>query len=197
MTEPHHIRQARSGYKREFTFGSEKLTCKLRDPSGEREFSVPYEAIDVSSPSTLTLYKTPLVGWLFLLGVLCCIGAATAGGAGLPDLVSTSLFAFGMLLFGVALANRWTGWFSAKFTVLRISPPPPGTNAALMIINDQKHDEVMETLRGKWKERLKTLYGRANPNADHTQESTRLAWLRDRGTGASRVRPASGQPCPP
>lgn len=181
MNEPILIRQSQAGYKREFVFSEGGLTCKLRDSSGEREFTVPYEAVDMSAPSTLTLNNTPFSrrASIALVGlgiVVFIVGSYNI----LANIASIALYTISAALLFAVVANSKTGWLSAKFTVMRISPPPPGTNAALMVLNDDNHDKVMAALTNGWKARLKTLYGRANPDSDHQKETDRLKWLLDR-----------------
>src|ERR1700748_3907783 len=65
------IQQKKLGYFRTFQFGREKLVVTMRDPSGEFQYSVPYEAIDIANPSTLSIKHQFVKHETLVLLVIC------------------------------------------------------------------------------------------------------------------------------
>lgn len=181
MSDPHRIRQKRQGYTRDYLFGTDTLTCIVRDTSGRREYSVAYQTIDPGTTSTLTVNRTPRLGLIFLVCLLLIFAMGTATAADMPDSVVTALGLAALVVFLVGLTNRWTGLFSATFTLMPVRPAPPGTNGTLMILHDGLQDDVIAAIRDARNRQLATLYGQVNPDADPAIEAKRMAWLLDIG----------------
>jgi hypothetical protein len=79
------------------------------------------------------------------------------------------------------LAAQSAGLFAVRFTHIPMNPVPVGANSNLLsVIGDDRKDQVVEELRKRSHERLRTLYGVANLEGNPDHEAARLRWLKDR-----------------
>ncbi len=179
MSDDLTIRQSRRGKRRVYRFEPEKLVHTLCDESGERQFSVPYEAIDPQGAWTV-LSKNPQFvraivrfAWAgIIFGLVIASFNSPAGTA----IIVASAAAF----IGVLLAQSH-GVFSVRYTFLKMSPVPAGANTpTLSIISDAHHDAIMAEIERRWRERLRTHYATADLSGDPEKEAARLKWLKER-----------------
>lgn len=174
------IAQHRFGVHLNFTFGTDQLTYSIRDFSGEREFSVGYEAIDVLNPSRLVVNSRQFVRGLFfipLIGIILAVALHDVNRVMATTVTLVSVFA----AIGLALA-RSLKLFAIKYTTLHMSPVPAAAGGhPIRVIKDHSHGAIIGEINARWKARLKQLYGSVNPANEVDKEIAKFSWLKERG----------------
>jgi hypothetical protein len=168
------IKQKRYGVRMAFRFDEDKLIRSHADHSGENRFSVPYGAIDVENPSTVTVNVgrryTRLVAIVAVLAVIMMLASNHS--------IYTRVFS--ILGWGLVIALGAINYFkvlSIKYTVLRI---PSRTGAEnIKIIHDDNHDLIYSEILARWRKYFKKLYGAVDHAADPNKELTKFRWLKD------------------
>jgi uncharacterized membrane protein len=179
MAEEKTISQRKFGTRLIFQFARDQMPYTIRDYSGERQFSVPYESINVLTPASLVInkvqfYRTLLIVPLIVIGI--SIGIQSSDRA-----ASQYLILLGVALFVVLLIGRQLKLFAVKFTTLQMTPVPPGAGTtSLMIIKDKTHSAILEEIKTRWRVRLKQLHGAINFSNDASKEIAKFTWLKDR-----------------
>ena len=154
------LNQRRFGTRLTYRFAANQLTYRIRDNSGEREFSVPYESINV----------VPLV----IVGVSIAVQGTDKGASQYLNLI-------GIVLFVALLGGRYLRLFAVKFTTLQMTPTPPGAGtSSLLIIKDKSHEAIFEEIKTRWRARLRQLHGTINFANDANAEIAKFTWLKDR-----------------
>ncbi len=124
------IIQKKLGVKLTFLFDEDKLTRTIADYSGENQFSVFYETIDVENPSTLTVnngrrYARLIVMLFIFLGIFFAIESVNK--IVLDALILLDLFFIVLIVIGSFFKR-----FAIKYTVLQI-PNKNGINTIRII----------------------------------------------------------------
>ena len=178
MDDARTIVQNRFGVHLSFKFGPDQLSLAWRDFSGEREFAVNYEAIDVRNVSSLTDNSSQFArSLLFIPIVLWLPGIALAN---VNRALSEGLIELSLLLIVTIYSAKLGRLFATKFTLLNMSPAPQSAGGhAIRIIKDKNHDAIVAELKARWRARIKRLYGAVNLSNDRDSEIVRLTWLKD------------------
>jgi len=168
------IAQKKYGVRMTFRFDEDKLIRSHVDHSGENRFSVPYSAIDVENPSTLTVNVarryTKLVAIVAVLALIMMLATNH----------SVNSRVFSILGWGFVIAFGVINYFkllSIKYTVLRISGRTATEN--IKIIHDNNHDLVYGEILARWRKDFKKLHGAVDHAADRKKELTKFGWLKD------------------
>lgn len=173
------LNQRKFGTRLTYRFAANQLTYRIRDNSGEREFSVPYESINVLNPASLVInkvqfYRTLLIVPLVIVGVSIAV-------QGTDKAASQYLNLIGIVLFVALLGGRYLRLFAVKFTTLQMTPTPPGAGtSSLLIIKDKSHAAVFDEIKTRWRARLRQLHGTINFANDANAEIAKFTWLKDR-----------------
>ena len=170
------VEQSGWGVRLRFVFGPTILTYAIRDASGERTFDVPYENLAIPKIGSLTVNNVIFVRRLRLvplIGVLTgfVLSNIVPKVAGLITLAS-------LIMFITLVACGYLKLFAVKYTIVPLSPSPPAAQGHLVrVINDKLGPQIIDELKGRWRSRLKSLYGQANLAGDPQTEIARLKWL--------------------
>jgi len=70
------LTQAKLGVRLSFEFGPKQVKYAMRDFSGERHFSVPYEVINLTSPSVVVVNNPQFVR---VLSIIIVVGLVAVG----------------------------------------------------------------------------------------------------------------------
>src|SRR5579872_874381 len=179
MGEEKTMSQSKFGTRLIFQFAADQMAYTIRDYSGERQFSVPYESLNVLTTASLVInkvqfYRTLLVIPLIVIGISIGIQSSDRAAAQYLTLL-------GVVLFVVLLVGRHLKFFAVKFTTLQMTPVPPGAGTtSLMIIKDKTHSAILEEIRTRWRARIKQLHAAINFSNDASKEIAKFAWLKDR-----------------
>ncbi|HXQ41069.1 MAG TPA: hypothetical protein VN821_07370, partial [Candidatus Udaeobacter sp.] len=103
MGEEKTMSQSKFGTRLIFQFATDQMSYTIRDYSGERQFSVPYESINVLTPASLVInkvqfYRTLLVIPLIFIGI--SIGIQSSDRAAAQYLTLLAVVLFVVLLVG-------------------------------------------------------------------------------------------------
>ena len=179
MGEEKTLTQRRFGTRLTYRFAANQLTYKVQDYSGEREFSVPYESINVLNPASLVVNKVQFYRMLLIVP-LVIVGASFAV-QGTDRTTSQYLNLIGLILFVALFGGRYLRLFAVKFTTLQMKPTPPGAgSSSLLIIKDKSHAAVFDEIKARWRARLRQLHGTINFTNDTNAEIAKFTWLKDR-----------------
>ncbi len=179
MAEAKTVTQRKFGTRLTFQFAADQMLYLIRDYSGERQFSVPYESINVLTPASLVVnkvqfYRTLLVIPIVTIFVSIAIQSSDRTASQYLNLLSLALFA-------ILLIARFLKVFSIKYTTLQMSPVPPGAGTnSILIMKDKDHATILEEIKLKWKERIRQLHGSINFLNDINKEIAKFTWLKDR-----------------
>ena len=179
------LTQRRFRIRLKFVFGPRTVDYTVSDPSGKRQFTVPYEAINMQSPAALTLYGNSwlFVALLFLAGVFFGLLAGNADGWSTRDGSRYAAVAFLAALSGLYFLSQSKRWAAIKYTVLALSPPPPGSdNHSLKVIDNRDGPRILRELRSRWRARMRVVVG-ITVNLGNAPEKERMKfdWLRESG----------------
>lgn len=179
--------QKRQGAKLTFSFSEEKLTFTLADTSGEKSFAVPYEAIDVFEPSTVTLQNLWLrrklelyMALYFLITLSIPVMHPNPNGTWRALFLYFASVLVPLIVAGVAYhlaAAR--NWFATKCSVFGISGVAASNK--IMVIFDKNHAAIVELLKARWRERLRKLHAPVNPANPQKAELAKFKWLKENG----------------
>lgn len=176
------LTQAKLGVRLSFEFGPKQVKYAMRDFSGERHFSVPYEVINLSSPSVVVVNNPQFVR---IMSIVIVVGLVAAGAmpTAFPGISRGLVQDLQLICLGL-FATLWIGrlmkLFAIKYTLLQMSPQPPGAeNHPLRIIHGKSHGAVFDELKSRWKVRVKQLYATVNISNDPAKEIARMAWLKE------------------
>lgn len=147
-----------------FTFDERELTHRVRDNSGEIEFSVEYAAIP---PSKRIVFNRN--NWLRNVGVIWCVLGAIQIGLALRagELGIGSAF---WVFIGVGCLGFYRATWS-EFTVLDTSEGP------IWIIKDKQHDEIFSAIADRRKSHLIAWYHSLDFDDDPMREVQTIEWL--------------------
>ncbi len=160
-----------------FEFGPDQLTCSMRDASGERVFSVDYQAIQVPKPSTLVHNNDIFVRNLMLVPIGLWIAAAA--GTRFNSTVATASGVLATVIFIALFIARTLHLFSIKYTMLHMAPAPAAAGGhAIRIIVGNGHDAVLAETRTRWKERMRRVFGAVDPRRDPREELAKFSQLK-------------------
>lgn len=178
MDEEKTVIQSKFGVRLKFQFGADQLTYSVRDQSGELQFPIYYEAINVLAPSTIVTNNDRFVRRIFAFPI-----AAIVASIAMTNFNKAASDGFGLLggaLIVLLLVARALKLFAIRYTMLRMSPPPAGaTNHLIRIIQDKNHAAVIEEIKSRWRARIKKLHGDINFANDATKEIAKLTWLKE------------------
>lgn len=147
-----------------FSFDDRELQHRVRDNSGEVEFSVEYGAIPAQKRIVYSRNN-----WLRNVGVIWCVlGVIQIGLAFSAGEIGISA-AFWLLIGAGCLAFYRLTW--SEFTVLDSSEGP------VWIIHDKQHDAILEMIRDKRKAQLLAWYGSLDFSGDPLREVQTIEWL--------------------
>jgi hypothetical protein len=168
------IKQKKYGVRMTFRFDEDKLARSHADRSGENRSSVPYSAIDVENPSTVTVNVarryTRSVAIVAVLAVIMTLATNHS-----IDSRMFSILGWGLVIaFGII---HYFKLLSIKYTVLRI-PSWSGTEN-IKIIHDDNHDLIYGEILARWRKYFKRLYEAVDYAADPNKELTKFRWLKD------------------
>jgi len=172
------IKQSRFGVRTRFDFGSERLTYTLRDTSGERRFSVPYEFVAPRNESTLVFNNKNFSWRLRFIPVVTFLASLAAINIGydFAEIIEVASVA----VFIALLVANFFNIFAVRFTIVPLVPSPPEAQGQpLRIIDDKRRASIFHELDRNWKLRMKLLHGTVNIAGDPAIELARLTWLRD------------------
>ena len=148
----------------EFTFEDDDLTYRIKDNSGDVEFSIPYANIPWSNRKVFDRNN-----WLRNIGLIWCvigliqIGLAISGSRPLSGSGFWLLIGLGCLGF-----YRFT-W--SQYTVLDTE------EGSIWIIDNDQHDEILNAIETRRKEKLLAWYQGIEFNDDVENEIQTLEWL--------------------
>lgn len=168
------IKQKKYGVRMTFRFDEDKLIRSHADHSGENRISVPYSAIDVENPSTVTVnvarrYARPVA----IVAVLAFVMMLATNH-------SINSRVFNIIGWSVVIAFAAINYFkllSIKYTVLRISGRAGTEN--IKIIHNNNHDLIYDEILARWRKDFKKLHGAVDHAADPNKELTKFRWLKD------------------
>jgi len=172
--------QSKMGTSLKFLFGPNQLTFTMSDYSGERQFSVSYENIGVTSSTVLTsnnrmfskrLLAFPIVG--FFLSV-----AADQ----YSNQMANWLAVVSAALLGVIYIGQLMNVFKIKYTMFPMVPAPPGAGGhPIRVIMDRQPEAIIAELGERWRRSVKLRYGSIDLNNDPAKEIARFSWMKDHG----------------
>lgn len=147
-----------------FTFGERELKHRVRDNSGEIEFSIEYGAIPAQKRIVFSRNN-----WLRNIGVIWCVlgvimigldvmGGAAGIGSGFWLFIGLGCLAFYRLTWG-------------EFTVLDTNEGP------IWIVRDKQHDAIMSAIADKRKTHLLAWYRSFDFSDDPQREIHTIEWL--------------------
>jgi hypothetical protein len=173
------FRQRRFGVRTSFAFGSEHMTYGLGDWHRMGTETIPYEALDLSSRSDLTIGNTGYaVRWIPMLSLaaapLWFLGVNRAFSA--PPLL---LLAIPAAVIGLIMAFELT---AVHFTeIATFGADADGVRRFLRIIKGRHHDDIIVELERAWRDRLRQLYAHLDLAADPNHEAARFTRLAQLG----------------
>ena len=169
-------RQSRLGVGAAFEFEDLRLKYSFSDRTGEREFYVPYENIDVVNPAKLaTNMQNPNLG---LISVALA-GVFMIAGIGESYPIEPALRGLAIAMVAANLVLSWLKPRVLELTLLQLTPPAPASGGlSVRVLNDASHDAIVAEIRRRWRDRLRQMFGRVNVNEDPGKQFQRLNWLR-------------------
>jgi hypothetical protein len=172
--------QSRLGVRLRFQFGLEQLTYTLRDRTGELQFSVPYEAINILAPTRFVSNNRPFVRRLYFIPVILVVASLILSKFDKP--LSGGLAVLGVASIVGIVGGAFFRLFAIKYTMLVMSPKPPGiaTNK-IKIIDDASHSVILEEIKTRWRARMRDLHGSVNFVNDPDKELAKFGWLKQQG----------------
>lgn len=176
MAEMVTYRQSRLGVGAAFEFEDARLKYAFSDRTGEREFYVPYENIDVVNPAKLTVsMQNPNLALI----AVALAGVFMIAGIGEPYPIEPALRGLAIAMVAAAVVLARLKPRVLKSTLLQLTPPAPGSaGLPVRVLDDQYHEAILAEIRRRWRGRLRQLFGRINVNEDPSKQLQRLTWLR-------------------
>lgn len=173
MSEERSVTQRRFGARVQFQFRADRLNCTLRDHSGELNFLVPYEAIDIFESSTLVVNNfrllriTSVVSLLLILVLGSVAQSSGLRSAGIAVIVGVWV--------GAIVLVRLLGLLAIRYTLLPVTAPP---GRKIRIMAGRDHDAILDEIKARWRERVRKLHGSINFGNDAEKELAKFAWLK-------------------
>jgi hypothetical protein len=161
-------------------FEKDRFVYTFRDVTGEIQFSPRYETILIGAPYTSIVKEKQVraMAGLLVMGTGLTALLMMVAHSGETGPMSVVVF----LCLVALMASEKLGVFSAKCTLLKMEPPPPGAGKlSIRVIHDAHHDEIIAELKARWTARLRQLHLEVNPLNDQNREQTKFNWLRDNG----------------
>jgi hypothetical protein len=160
-----------------YQFGRDQLIYTLKDRTGELQFPVRYEVIDVPAPYKVTLKDRTTILYFGAAGFALIAGAAVLKYGSIATIFG--LLGFAALFAG--LASTSTGLFSTKNTMFKMAPPPTGAGSrALRVMEGAQHDDIVAELKTRWRDRLRRMHLAVNHTNDPKSEAAKFKWLKER-----------------
>jgi len=166
------IQQRKFDRKTWFKFGDDKVEFGYFDPSGEVTASAFYEAIDLENMTQVRVKAGRRYLWIAL--IFAFVAYLVLNASAERAFATVPLFVYVAFVLGI----RFSNFLSVHITVLTVKAG--SAIQRLRIINDTKHDEVVERLRAGWVARIRRLYATVRLDADQAQEAQRFRWMLDR-----------------
>lgn len=156
--------QKRLGTRIDLDFAATELTCSIRDKSGERDFTTDYAEIATGKRRVFDNKD-----WFRNVGVLwCIIGLASLG----IDLYNNALGLWSgfWLVIGTGCLIYYAV-SKSSFTLIDTQSGP------IWILEDGQLQAIVSEIEKRRKERLYSLYGGIDLDADPNQEIGKIEWL--------------------
>lgn len=147
-----------------FSFGERELTHRVRDNSGEVEFSVEYGAIPATKRAVFNRNN-----WLRNVGLIWCVIGLIQMGLALANSDALAGSAFWFLIGLGCLAFYRLTW--SEYTVL---DTPEGS---VWIIRDKEHDAILSAINEKRKTQLLAWYHSLDFSEAPEREVQTIEWL--------------------
>ena len=147
-----------------FDFDATELNYRVRDNSGDVEFSVDYAALP-SNKRTVFQRNT----WLRNVGLIWCVIGVIQIGLGLAGAAPLAGSAFWLLIGLGCLAFYRLTW--SEFTIFDTS------EGGVVVIKDKQHDAILDMLDDKRKSHLLSWYRSQNFENDPGREIETVEWL--------------------
>lgn len=174
MSDDREIVQSRFGYINRFCFGDDQLKFASRDSSGELTRSIPYEAINLDSGSSLKINAGKRYSLLVALAGTALTMAIQVTFPGRLDYATAAAVVSVAAYFAVRYLNVMT----VTFTLLRLSN---GAGAPLRITHDRRYDEILQRIKSGRIARLRKLHLAVNFENAPKQEGRKFRWLLEQG----------------
>jgi hypothetical protein len=168
--------QKKFGVRIEIRCEPERLSYSIRDYSGGRTFTAPYETLAIDNLPTLTFANMAFFRRTLLIPLsLLILSILTTQNTPLSEGIALLCF----ICFAGLLSAKLRNFFSVTFTQIPMQPLPPGSDGHLIrIIQDKNHDDILANIIRHWKARMLALYGEVQPNIDPEIQAARFNWLR-------------------
>jgi hypothetical protein len=179
MEQDRTVTQRRFGVTVSYKFNAENIDCTFKDYSGERRFSVRYEAINVLEHSTMTVnnqafFRKTLLFPTAMIFVSWAVSIAS------PTLSHGLGFLSVIIMVGLLIAKHLS-LFAIKYTMLQMSPAPIGSgNHPIRVIFGELHDSIISEITSRWRLRMRLLHGNINLANDSERELAKFNWLKER-----------------
>ncbi len=171
------IKQQKLGKHLTFEFDVDKLTYTDRDYSGEKRFSIGYDAIDVLDPTSLAVnHAKRFWNMLRFPVVVCLLLAVVAFSSNTRISWIIALIFLALMAIGVA-ANHFQ-LLTIRYTILR--PLPGAIRGPIRVIQDKNHATILQEIQARWKERMRRLHRDINFSNDPDKEISKFSWMRDK-----------------
>ena len=157
------------------SFLEDKLDYAMRDQSGEREFSVFYESINLNDPSMMLVKDAQRSRRLFYFISLVILSVAflSLHDQSEGDLQSLYL-ALALLSVSAGFAvNLFMQRKSIRYKIFQTSNKGP-----LHFIQNEDYPSIEKEITDRWVTRAKKLYGTINFLNDFNKEQQKFEWLK-------------------
>lgn len=162
------VQQKKFGNEHTFDFGENEVNFAFKDRSGSGDVDIDYGAIPEKTSTQIERNE-----WLRNVGLLwLLIGGFQVTFALLNDRPLSGT-GFWVLVGSICLAAY--KWRQVRYTVFNTD------QGSLFIIDDARHDQIVEELVSRKRERLLQLYGEIDPSNDAARETEKFRWLHKRG----------------
>lgn len=156
------IEQKKHGTKIEFDFNDEFLYYKIKDGNGSNSFNIRYE--DITNNITEfeernQWYRNVGLFWLIL---------------GLVDMILNGTKLSLWLVLGI-IFNGLYYYYQISYSKI------DATSHNLLIIKNDKHDEIIKEIFSQRNNYLKREYGKINEKNDKQNELNKFRWLKNIG----------------
>lgn len=162
------VKQKKLGHEHTFTFEDEFVNVAYKDRSGACDIDVRYESIPEKTSIQIERNE-----WIRNVGYLwLAIGILQVSFAVLSDrpLTGTGFW----VLVGTACL-LWYRFRQIQFTVLQ------SDQGAILVINDNQHDQILGELKSRRIRRLREAYGEVDFSNDVRHELEKFRWLERTG----------------
>ncbi|MFA0566931.1 hypothetical protein [Vibrio gallaecicus] len=158
------IKQKKFSNKHVFKFGDESLNFAFKDKTGSDDFDLHYA--NFPDKSSVSIERNE---WLRNVGGLwCLLGCYQLGTAIYNDLPLTGRGFW--LLIGL-LCLGWFAFTKIKYSVFKTE------YGNIFVINDRKHDQIIDEIKSRKKAQLSAWYGEINLDNGLDHEISKFRWL--------------------